>query len=309
MRRYGGEDDYWRIREYLRQVMRLNDRRQHSWPVARLDYWRWHVVANCEENMAVDDVTFIWEIDGGRGDSAIAAVLTPEGAGEVHLHVHPGLRSPELENEMVDVAEAHLAVTGAGGKRRLRVYAHHSDAMRREMLAARGYAVGEWPEYQRYRPFSLPIPDVPVAEGYTVRGLREDELPARSWASWKAFHPDDPDEEYEGWEWYRCMENMPLYRRNLDVVAVAPNGEIAAFCTYWYDDITRSIYVEPVGTVPAHQRRGLGKAVMLEALRRAARLGAVMASVGSYSEGAHALYHSVGFAEYELLEPWVKELD
>jgi ribosomal protein S18 acetylase RimI-like enzyme len=59
-----------------------------------------------------------------------------------------------------------------------------------------------------------------------------------------------------------------------------------------------------VGTHPDHQRRGLGKAVMAEGLRRAQRLGATLASVSSYSPAAHALYASAGFTDVELSEPW-----
>ena len=39
----------------------------------------------------------------------------------------------------------------------------------------------------------------------------------------------------------------------------------------------------------------------------AQKLGATLASVSSYSTGAHALYGSMGFTEFDLLEPWIKE--
>jgi len=42
MRVYQTEEDYCRIRAFLREVFLLNDRRELSWHVARLDYWRWH---------------------------------------------------------------------------------------------------------------------------------------------------------------------------------------------------------------------------------------------------------------------------
>jgi len=45
-RPYQTEDDYWRIRSFLREVFLFNGRREHSWHVARLDYWRWHLVVN-----------------------------------------------------------------------------------------------------------------------------------------------------------------------------------------------------------------------------------------------------------------------
>jgi GNAT superfamily N-acetyltransferase len=74
----------------------------------------------------------------------------------------------------------------------------------------------------------------------------------------------------------------------------------------WLDDVTRTAVFEPVGTHPAHQKRGLGKAVMTEGLRRAERLGATLATVGSYSAAAHALYASMGFTEFDLSVPWRK---
>jgi GNAT superfamily N-acetyltransferase len=134
-----------------------------------------------------------------------------------------------------------------------------------------------------------------------------EELPARSWLSWKAFHASEPDDRYEGWEWYRNVQRAPLYRRDLDLVAVARDGELAAFCTLWFDEVTRTAAFEPVGTHPIHQRRGLGKAVMTEGLRRVRELGASLATVNSYSESAGSLYASLGFTSYDLSEPWIKE--
>ncbi len=45
-RLYHGEDDYWRIRAFLREVLLRNGLRELSWHVAEFDYWRWHLVAN-----------------------------------------------------------------------------------------------------------------------------------------------------------------------------------------------------------------------------------------------------------------------
>jgi len=303
MRAYRDEDDYWHIREFLRQVLLLEGHWQRSWHVARLDYWRWHGIENCKGCRPIEAVTWLWEADG-----QIVATLNPEGSGEAFLQVHPAWRSTQLEEEMLAVAEERLAAPNAEGKR-LYVWANARDNVRRDVLTRRGYVQKGKAEYQRRCWMSAPLPDVPVAGGYTVRALGDvEELPARSWASWRAFHPDEPDERYQGWEWYHNIQRQPLYRRDLDMVAVAPSGEVASFCTIWYDDVTRSGYVEPVGTAPEHQRHGLGKAVMSEGLRRLARLGALVAFVGSYSATAHALYNSVGFTEYELCEPWVKEL-
>jgi mycothiol synthase len=307
MRRYRDEDDYWRIRAFLREVFLLNGRRERSWQVYRFDCCRWHGYENITR-FQMEDVVSIWE----TADGHMAAVLNPEGKGEAFLQVHPALRTPDLEEEMIAVAEERLAAAGPDGRRRIRIWTPAVDSLRQEILARRGYARGEWPEAQRRRLLlgeqALPIPDAPLPAGTTVRPLGDiEELPARSWLSWRAFHPDEPDEAYEGWEWYLNIQRAPLYRRDLDLVAVAPGGELASFCTVWFDDVTRTGAFEPVGTAPEYQRRGLGKAVMCEGLRRLQRLGATLAFVGSFEAPAHALYASVGFTEYDLSEAWEKE--
>ena len=303
MRPYQTEDDYWRIRAFLREVMLLNDVREKSWPVARLDYWRWHVALNCEERESIAEVVFLWETADGR----LAAVLNPEGTGEAHLQVHPGLRTREMEDEMLVTAEAHLAAQ-RDGRRVLVVWADDQDEQRLDLLRRRGYNKGKWVESQWRRDLDAPIPDAPIPPGYTVRSLGEvDELPARSWASWRGFHPDEPDEDYQGWEWYLNIQRCPLYRRDLDIVAVAPGGENRFLLHAVYDDVTRSAMVEPVATVPEHQRLGLARATIGEGLRRVQRLGATRAFVGGYEPGPNALYSSVLSAKHDRSEQWIKE--
>jgi ribosomal protein S18 acetylase RimI-like enzyme len=302
MRPYRSEDDYWRIRGFLRRVMLSNGVRERSWHVSRLDYWRWHVAANCQERDSIEDLVFLWEAtDGG-----IQAVLNAEEQGDAHLQVHPEFRTPELEREMLEIAEARLATERADG-RVLTVWADAEDTLRLELLRDRGYARGRWTEYQWRRDLNEPIPAAPVPSGYTVRSLGDvDELPARSWASWRGFHPNAPDEDYEGWEWYHNIQRCPLYRRDLDIVAAPPGGEIASFCTLWYDDATRSACIEPVATVPEHQRRGLARATITEGLRRVRRMGATRVFVSGFGPGANALYASVLSNAHDRSEQWIK---
>jgi hypothetical protein len=127
MRPYETEDDYWRIRAFLRQVMQLNGVREKSWHVARLDYWRWHIALNCQEQESIQDFVFLREMAGGQ----IAAVVHPEGEGDVHLQVHPEMRTPALEGELLAVAEERLAVE-RDGRRVLVVWTDAQDALRLE---------------------------------------------------------------------------------------------------------------------------------------------------------------------------------
>ena len=306
LRKVRDEDDYWRIREFLRLVFLLNDRRELSWQVARFDYWRWHGVANLGDG-SLQDVS-IWETRDGQ----IAAVLNPEGLGEAHFSVHPEYYTSELAAEMILTAEQSLVYTSPDGKKKLTAWVNEHQTKYKDLLVQFGYSRGSDTEAMRRRSLDDPILDAPPSPGYSVRSLGDGlELLERCYASGLGFHDDDihiARNNRDDPQWYRNIQTAPLYRRDLDIVAVAPDGAIASFCTIWFDDVTRSAYFEPVATVPAHQRRGLGKAVMCEGLRRLRRMGATQALVGSYSSEAHALYESVGFKEYDLLESWVKNL-
>ena len=60
------ENDYFRVRNFLRQVFLLNDRLEHSWHVARLDYWRWHFIENCHLTPPFEQVIAAWETEHGE---------------------------------------------------------------------------------------------------------------------------------------------------------------------------------------------------------------------------------------------------
>jgi GNAT superfamily N-acetyltransferase len=302
LRPYRNEYDYYKIRAFLSQTLLLHGRKQINWPLYRWDYWRWHINANIF-NFRLEEVILLWETEDGEP----GAVLNPDGRGEAILQIHPRHRDAALVEEMLSLAEQKYSTPDDGGQPHLRVWAHESDAILKQSLVQRGYAQSTRAEFQRWMHLDCPIHRVQPAPGYTLRTLGGDEeIPARSWASWRAFHPDEPDESYQGWEWYRNVQRAPLYRRDLDLVTVAPSGEIASFATVWYDPATRSGAFEPVGTMPEHQRKGLSRSLLNAGLLRLQKLGAVIAYVSSYESVAHAAYESVGFSSSDRSELWFK---
>jgi GNAT superfamily N-acetyltransferase len=264
----------------------------------------WHVNRNIF-GLNLDEVMYLWETDDGR----IAAVLNPENPGQVYMQVDPDYHSRELEDEMMATAEKHLTTTALDGKTKLQIWTSRKDESRLCLLKERGYTRTKAEDWHRKRPLSLPIPDDSVAEGYTIRAVSgPEENEARSYVSWQAFHPDEPASAYQGAEWYDNIQKAPLYRRDMDIVAVAPDGELAAFCTVWFDPETLIGEFEPVGTAPKHQRRGLATACMLEGLRRLKAAGAIEGHIASWNEATHKLYGGLGFDTCDVAEAWVKEV-
>lgn len=290
MRKIENEDDYWEIREFLRKTFLMNNRKEINWQVARLDYCRWHVMKNCE-NTNYFDLTYIWE----NKENEIIAVLSPEEMENIHLQIHPDHKSKELIKEMIAVSEKMYPKSFDGNrqKERFLIWSHDVDNLKNEALKEMGYHPTEWLDNQRHKSLDESLPKVDMPKGYSIRHMSLDsDVPKRSWASWRAFHSEEPLDNYEddSGKWYYNIIKTPLYRRDLDLVAIAPEGGIVGFTTVWYDDYTRTGYFEPVGVMPSHQRQGIAKVLILEGMNRLKDLGATLAVIGGINEAANKAY-------------------
>ena len=208
IRPYQTEDDFWRMREFLRQVFLLSQNLETSWHVARLDYARWHTCLNCA-NVCLEDVAFLWEADG-----QIVSILMPDGGpGEAHLSVHPAWRTADLEEEMLQIAEARLSRVNPDGSQKLVVWAAGQDQPRQELVRRFGYRRVDWPEYHWCRVLDDVIPMMPVPSGYTIRSLGDGlELLDRCYASGLGFHEGDIHIAVENRTdptWYRNIQTAP----------------------------------------------------------------------------------------------------
>ncbi len=109
------------------------------------------------------------------------------------------------------------------------------------------------------------------------------------WHPWTVGNVSDDD--------YARLMQLPCYHRDLDVVAVAPDGVIAAYVNGWIDPVNRIGDFGPVGARPAYRRQGLTRAALLEGMRRMRARGMDRAciSTGVSNTPARRLYESIGF--------------
>jgi hypothetical protein len=95
-----------------------------------------------------------------------------------------------------------------------------------------------------------PFPSVSVPPGFKLKSLAEDnDLRKLSRVLWRGFdHGDEPPDD--GIEDRSFMQSAPNYRKELNVVMEAPDGNLVSYCGIWYEPVHSIAYVEPVATDP-----------------------------------------------------------
>lgn len=201
-----------------------------------------------------------------------------------------------LEEEAMEWATTHLAELRAREpvqwKRPLGTWSVHNDARRIAFLEKHGFARSEHSAAHLLRDLTEPIPAPVLPAGVVVRAITgPEEITNRAGAHREAFHPSRvTDDEYA-----RFMQ-LPGYDRELDLVAVAPDGIFGAYAMCWIDPVHGVGEFEPVGAREAYRRQGLTRAVLWEGLRRMQARGMRLArvSTGFTNTAAIRLYESVG---------------
>jgi ribosomal protein S18 acetylase RimI-like enzyme len=94
------------------------------------------------------------------------------------------------------------------------------------------------------------------------------------------------------------MMSVPQYEPEMDLVAIAPNGELAAFCVCGFDDAEKQVgYTDPIGTHPDYRRIGLGKAIVSSGMQMLKTRNAKVVELGTSSDNLamQGLAEALGF--------------
>jgi len=147
------------------------------------------------------------------------------------------------------------------------------------------------------RPLDTPLPEPVPAASFTIRALAgRDEVDAYLALYNQVSMPLSRTHRL-------ALMDTPDHSPALDLVAVEPDGVLTAFCECsiskreWRTGERQAGWIDHVGTRPAMQGRGLGRAITLAGLQRLQASGADMALLATHSANARAqrLYEHLGF--------------
>jgi mycothiol synthase len=233
---------------------------------------------------------------------AWAILQTPFWAIDYAYHPHA---DPDLHRQLLAWADgrARQILDTPGGRPRWYVNVFAGQAGRIRDLEEAGFTcqanVGEnsWSKVFMQRPAQTPVADCARPAGFTIRPLRgESEVEAYVELQQAVFGTKNMTAE-----WRARTLRRPEYISDLDLVAVAPDGRLAAFCICWLntDRAGGEIcgQIEPLGVREDFRQLGLGQAILSEGLRRLQVAGAkqIYVETDSYRNAAFQLYESVGF--------------
>lgn len=237
-----------------------------------------------------------------ENDSLLAWAILQVPFWTIDYAIHPEFQS-KLHLEILQWADeqAHKILNTESGRPAWFVPVQAGQAERIRDLEQAGFAsqahVGEHSWSQVSMEHSMKIPDpVKFSNGFHLRpsnGTLEVD-------TYVALHRAVFESKNMTTEWRARTLQRPEYIPDLDLVCVAPNGQLAAFCICWLDksvngNITGQI--EPLGVHADFRKLGLGKAILAEGLKRLSEKGArnIYVQTENYRNAAFKLYESAGF--------------
>jgi mycothiol synthase len=213
---------------------------------------------------------------------------------EFHRQVHPQILS------WAD-AQAHKIVSAPSGHSAWFVPILASWIDRIHDLEKAGFTsqanVGEHSWSQVLMEHSMQIPkDVNLPDGFYIRPLHG----ASEVDAYVELHRSVFESKNMTAAWRNRTLQRAEYISDIDLVIVAPDGQLAAFCICWLtkdDKDNISGQIEPMGVHADFRKLGLGRAILVEGLKRLSAKGAtqIYVQTDNYRDAAFKLYESAGF--------------
>lgn len=290
----------------------------------RVDHPTWttprHEVAERFELSHVDPLRDTLIAFDAQGEAVAVGTVTLHPSRDEHLHVHlSGAVRPDrrgrgigaalfawqharAEQQLVEAATAAEAVAALPAQ--IQIYASEKDAALERIAEAHGYRTERWFSTM-HRDLSEPIPELEPVPGIELVPFTSDRAEDARAARNDAFRdhwgslPSSPE------RWQQFIGG-PLLRPDLCTLALE-DGRIVAFCLASVNEedfemLGPNAYIDLVGVVRSHRRRGLAPRVIARSLTamRDAGLGTAVLDVDTESPtGANALYGGLGFTSYE----------
>lgn len=304
-RKYDPDTDFLRVRDMLVETYGAFER-PINWPFVRWEYARYFCAPmlgaygvgetsndSLENNIEKSkEAIRLWE--GGVGiweneNGDIAAVVCPD----EYVPWHPGYgnaffqRRPAYDHLLDEMLEYSTKTFVKDNTSNVFIPVHDRpllNAAKKHGFVCCEKGFENWLEYDM-----ADLPQVNLPKGFRFQSMVDNnDLENRRKIVGLSFYHKDP-KEWPTLFSYEELQKAPDYRKDLDLVVVAPNGNFVSCCIAWVDTHNKIAMLEPVGSIVL----GMGREVLMEGLRRAKELGARSVIM----ETSLKYYEKIGFVK------------
>lgn len=272
-------DDYYRIRSFLIALNRPN------WLFGR---WDWMITHLWLDQDGISKIG-VWE----DKNQIVALATYDTELGRSYFNVFDEYRY--LKAEMLEYSTEAFSREGD-----YKALISDEDRVFQDIATSQGFQATEEKEHDAIYPIELEKITYTLPSGFKILSLSQNfDIYKYGQVLWKGFnHERDGEGEYNPTNDKLDRLRNELERPNVDldtkIAVVAPSGDFVSYCGMWFDSRSEYCLVEPVATDPDFRRLGLGRAAVLEGIRKCGLLGAKTAVVGSSQQ----FYYSIGFRPY-----------
>lgn len=284
----GITDDYFKVRAF---ILKLG---YSEFSYAR---WDWMATHSYLDKTAIGKIG-IWEENGEIVGLATFDTLP----GTAFCLTHPDHRG--LKEQMLKYAEENLSTPES-----FEIVIPDTDHDFLNIAARLGYVASQRKEPDSAFYIDETSLDYKLPEGFQITTIKENfDLSQYRRVLWRGFNHEIKGEglfNFSSEDELSAKEEMlrPYVELDLKIAVVSPEGNFVSYCGMWYEPTGGFALVEPVATDPDYRRMGLGKAAVLEGIRRVGQRGAKIALVGSSQQ----FYYSIGFRPFATSTNWKKE--
>ena len=241
-----------------------------------------------------DTVASLWE---DENNTIVAYGIVALNYCNLYFLMHPEAQSQKLVTDIIYC-----------GMKQLREHSNcivldtpcrDTDMQRVTLLEQVGFKRSEIQTLHMARSLSETIGEPDFPEGFTLRHVRgKDEVEAVVALHRAVFGTENMTVEHR-----LAMMSNPAYIQELDLLLVAPDGTLAAFCYCTIPEEVNKSHkhsegeIAIIGTHPTYRNRGIGRSMLLAGLQHLRVYGVETATLGTSSENvqAQSMFYDVGF--------------
>ena len=296
LRKYDVSKDFKLVSDFLVEHHQP-DNRDGNFPLPAWEYMHGHPYLD-EKSL---DKIGVW----GNSGEIVGIVHYEHALGESFFEIHP--EYTHLKPEMLEHAERYLYGKTQDGRSYLKAFVNDFDIEFGVLAKSRGFerdVTNDRPmsQLKMTHPFE---PVISLPDGFELKSLAEDNnLTKLDRVLWRGFNHGDESPAID-LEKRKKQQSVPNYRKDLNIIIVAPDGNYVSYAGTWFEEKNKFAYVEPVCTDPNYRRMGFAKTALFEGIRRCGEFGAKVAYVGSVLP----LYQAMGFSKIFTCNCWIKYLD